>query len=406
MNVVLLGAEQEAIEDLVALGHSVTVLYVAHDRVVMESCRHLIAQRALLPSFDRPESAWAALVHLGVVDRVDVVISGHEFAVTTAALLNVALGCRRPMEPAVALAGRDKPLQKSLWHQHGVPTARFRVFPEKPGSVAALRDALGDLTPPYVVKPTADGGAHLVSRAATAEELYDLVTTTAGLDTFMVEEWQPGDEWHFDGVVADGRIETFMVSRDVHPVIEAKSGNPFRSIALPPKAYPELYDEARAFAERCRSALRGRNGAFHLEVFGGPGQFVAGELGWRPPGGLVSISAQLTLGVSLWAAHARVHVGAPVPAPELEPTGVIGFVCLPVRSGRRNGVTQADLEGLPGVRHIRMKAPPGEVMKDLHASSIAVAWALIEGDDADHCEKLMDDAIRQVTELHDAKSAP
>lgn len=406
MNVVLLGAEEEAIHDLVSLGHTVTVLYVAHDHAVMESCRDLITHRAFLPSFDRPELAWAALVHLGVADRVDVVISGHEFAVTTAALLNDALGCRKPMDAAVALAGRDKPLQKRLWQQHGVPTARFRVFPEKPTSEAAFRHALGDLTPPYVVKPTADGGAHLVFRAETVEEMFDRITTTAELETFMVEEWQSGDEWHFDGVIANGRIESFMVSRDVNPVIEAKSGNPFRSIALPAKEYPRLYDEARAFAERCRSALGGQNSAFHLEVFGGPGRFVAGELAWRPPGGLVSISAQHSIGVSLWAAHARVHIGASVTAPEFEPTGVIGFVCLPVKSGFRNGVTRADLESLPGVRHIRMKVLPGQVMKDMITSSIAVAWALIEGDDADHCEKRMDDAIRQVAEMHDAKSVP
>lgn len=406
MNVVLLGAEQEAIEDLAGLGHTVTVLYVAHDRVVIQACRDLITHRAFLPSFDRPELAWAALVHLGVADRVDVVISGHEFAVTTAAILNEIFGCRKPMEPAVALAGRDKPLQKSLWQRHGVPTARFRVFPEKPDSEAAFRDALGDLTPPYIVKPTADGGAHLVFRAETAEESYARITATAELETFMVEEWQPGTEWHLDGVIADGRLATFMVSRDANPAIEAKSGNPFRSIAFPPGKYPDLYDEARAFADRCRSALGGRNGAFHLEVFGAPGRFVAGELGWRPPGGLVSISAQHTIGVSLWAAHARVHVGAGIPSPEFEPSGVIGFVCLPVRSGFRNGVTRADLESLPGVRHIRMKALPGEVMKETKTSSIAVAWALIEGDDVDHCEKRMDDAIRQVTEMHEAKSVP
>ena len=406
VNVVLLGAEQEAIEELVGIGHTVTVLYVAHDRVVMESCRDMITNRAFLPSFDRPELAWAALTHLGVADLVDIVIPGHEFAVTTAAMLNDILGCRKPMDPAVALAGRDKPLQKTLWQQHKVPTARFRVFAERPTSQAVFREALDGLKPPYVVKPTADGGAHLVFRASTVEESFDRITATAELETFMVEEWQPGDEWHFDGVIADGRIECFMVSRDVNPVIEARSGNPFRSIALPVKDYRQLYEEALAFAERCRSALGGRNGGFHLEVFGGPGGFVAGELAWRPPGGLVSISAQLTIGVSLWAAHARVHVGANVPAPEFEPTGVIGFVCLPVKSGFRNGVTLADLERLPGVRHLRMKVRPGEVMKDMNTSSIAVAWALIEGDDVDHCGKRMDDAIRLVAELHEAKSVP
>ncbi|MGH3761343.1 hypothetical protein [Actinophytocola sp.] len=403
MHAVLLGAEHEAIEELVRIGHSVTVLYVAHDRVVLEGCRHLVTRCAFLPSFDRPELAWAALIHLGVADEVDVVIAGHEFAVTTAAMLNDMLGCKNRMEPAVALAGRDKALQKCLWHRHGVPTARFRVCTERPASAEVLRHALTDLAPPYVVKPTADGGAHLVFRAETVEELYDGLVT-AELETFIVEEWQAGDEWHFDGVFSDGRIENLMVSHDATPVIETKAGSPFRSIALPVKEYPELYDEARAFAERCRAALGGRYGTFHLEVFGGPGKFVAGELAWRPAGGLISVSALHTIGVSLWAAHARVHVGASVAAPEFEPTGVFGFVCLPVKSGFRNGLTRADLERIPGVRHLRMKVAPGEVMKEMKTSSIAVGWAVIEGDDVSHCQKRVEDAIRLVTQMHEAKS--
>ncbi|TQJ92306.1 hypothetical protein [Streptomyces sp. SLBN-31] len=406
MHAVLLGAEQEAIEELVRIGHSVTVLYVAHDRVVLEGCRDLTTYCAFLPSFDRPELAWAALVHLGVADKVDVVIPGHEFAVTTAAILNDILGLQKRMDPAVALAGRDKPLQKSLWQRHQVPTARYRVFAEKPTSEAALRRGLGDLTPPYVVKPTADGGSHLVYRVDTVEELFRRLSADTELETCMVEEWQSGDEWHFDGVVADGRIESFMVSRDATPAIETKTGSPFRSIALPAKQYPELYEEARAFAESCRSALGGECGAFHLEVFGEPGRFVAGELGWRPAGGLISVSALHSIGVSLWAAHARAHVGADVTQPEFEPTGVFGFVCLPVKSGFRNGVTRADLEGLPGVRHLRMKVRPGEVMKEMKTSSIAVAWAVIEGDDVEHCERRVEDAIRRVAEMHEAKSTP
>jgi len=82
-------------------------------------------------------------------------------------------------------------------------------------------------------------------------------------------------------------------------------------------------------------------------VFGGPGRFVAGSWpGARPAAGQHQRATHI--GVSLWAGHARVHVGASVTAPEFEPTGVIGFVCLPVKSVFRNGVTLADLEPFPG----------------------------------------------------------
>ena len=405
MHAVLLGAEQEAIEELAGLGYDVTVLYVDHDRTVMQICEDLVTHRAHLPSFDRPELAWGALIHLGVVDDIDVIIPGHEFAVTTAAVLNGILGLRTPMEPAVALAGRDKALQKTLWAKHGVPTARFRVFPEKPSSKEELAEGLGDLVPPYVVKPVADGGTHLVFACESAEELLDRLLANPELEHFMVEERQPGDEWHFDGTIADGRIEHFMVSRYLAPLIETKAGSTLRSIALPPRDHPELYAEAREFAEASRAALGGRWGVFHFEVFGRPGHFVAGELAWRPPGVLASLCARQSVGISLWAAHARLHAGEPVTA-EAVSESAHGFVCLPVRPDFRNGVTQQDIESIPGVRHVRMKVLPGQLMRGMNTSTTAVAWALIEGDDIDHCTRRINDAVRIVTEMHLDKSHP
>ncbi|MGW4891526.1 ATP-grasp domain-containing protein [Kitasatospora sp. NPDC004240] len=403
MHAVLLGAEQEAIEELARLGHDLTVLYVDHDRTVMRICADLIKHRAHLPSFDRPEAAWGALIHLGVVDEVDVIIPGHEFAVTTAALLNRTLGLRVPMEPEVALAGRDKALQKSLWRRHGVPTARFTVFPERPESAEELAHGLGDLTPPYVVKPVADGGTHLVFACDSAGQLMERLRENPELEHFMVEERQSGDEWHFDGTIADGRIEHFMVSRYLAPLIETKSGSTLRSVGLPVRDYPELYAEAREFAESARAALGGRWGVFHFEVFGAPGRFVAGELAWRPPGVLASLCARQSVGVSLWAAHALLYAGEPVTAEPPSPS-VHGFVCLPVRPGFRNGVTQQDIEALPGVRHVRMKVLPGQPMRGMNTSTTAVAWALIEGEDLDRTTRLIDDSVRLVEELHLRKS--
>ena len=403
MHVVFLGAEQEAIEELAALGHEVTVLYVDHDLKILEICGHLVKRRAHLPSFDRPEAAWGALIHLGVVDDVDVIIPAHEFAVTTTALLNHALGLRQPMEPAVALAGRDKALQKTLWSRHGVPTARFVVFTERPASKGELLEAIAGLDAPYVVKPVADGGTHLVFACATAEEILERLEANPGLSDFMVEERQSGDEWHFDGTIADGRIEHLMVSRYLAPLIETKNGSTLRSLSLPARDHPQLYAEARAFAESCRSALGGRWGVFHLEVFGGPGRFVAGELAWRPPGVLASLSARASIGVSLWAAHARLHAGEPVTA-AAPTTSVHGFVCLPVKPGFRNGVTREDIEALPGVRYVRMKIEPGQPMRGMNTSTTAVAWALVEGADAEQCTDRINDAVRRVGELHDRKS--
>lgn len=220
----------------------------------------------------------------------------------------------------------------------------------------------------------------------------------------VVEEKQEGDEWHFDGVVADGRVEHVMVSRYLAPLIETKNGSTLRSVAYPVAQHPDLYAEARQFTQKAVEALNGRWGVFHLEVFGKPGGFTAGELAWRPAGVLAPLSAERTIGINLWAAHARVLVGEDLPAPAPVGDKVVGFVCLPIKPGAKNGVTRADIEALPGVCHVQMLLEPGRPMGEMHASTMGVAWVLVEGSDIEECEQLINEAVQLTRDLHDRQS--
>ncbi|MBC3840520.1 hypothetical protein GXW82_10535 [Streptacidiphilus sp. 4-A2] len=133
-------------------------------------------------------------------------------------------------------------------------------------------------------------------------------------------------------------------------------------------------------------------------------EFIAGELGWRPPGILASLSAQYTIGVNLWAAHARLLAGEDVPAEHPGSESVFGFACLPVKPGARNGVSRADIEEFPGVRHIQMRVGLGDTMGEIISSTAGVAMVLFEAPDMDSCEDLINSAVQQTYRLHDDKS--
>lgn len=405
MHIVLLTPRPEVIEELDGLGHTLSALYVEFSRHNAEKYADRLAYRGFIPAYDAPELAWSVLLHLGIADEVDVVLPCNELAVVTASFLNTVLGCTDRIGLHTAMAGRDKAVQKALWAEHGVPTARYVTLTNTPGSLQETRKALAPLSAPFVVKPPSLGGSVLVRGCATEADVFDTLNSEPELRHALVEERQEGDEWHFDGILVDGRIEHIMVSRYLAPLIETKHGSTLRSVAYPMARYPELYAEAREFAGAAVDALGGRCGVFHLEVFGGPGAFTAGELAWRPAGVLAPQSAQYTIGINLWAAHARVLTGEDLPAPAPAGDGAVGFVCLPLKPGAKNGVTEEDIAALPGVRHVQMLLKPGQPMGEMHASTMGVAMVLIEGPNVEECARLIDQAVDLTRDLHDRKSS-
>ncbi|MFI5593241.1 acetyl-CoA carboxylase biotin carboxylase subunit family protein [Amycolatopsis sp. NPDC051758] len=407
MHIVLLGARAEVLAELLDLGHTLTVLHSKGDRRTAEKYANRLANIGYVPDFDIPELAWSVLLHLGETGKVDLVLPCHELAVVTAGFLNNLLGCTATarIDLPTAMAGRDKAHQKSLWVKHGVPTARYATVTSAPRSPAELHEVVAGLSAPFVVKPPSRGGSRDVHVCRHVEELHEVLTSTPALRHAVIEEMQDGREWHLDGAVVDGQVTHLMVSRYLAPLRETKNGSPLRSVAYPVAAHPLLYTTATAFAQRAVSALGGRWGVFHLEVFGEPDEFVAGELAWRPAGVFAPQTAERTIGINPWTAHARLLAGEEPPKPAAAGESVYGFVCLPVKPGAVNGVTRADIEALPGVCDVQMTVQVGQMMGEMLFSTYCVALALIEAGDIASCERRIDEAVRLTHELHDRKSA-
>ena len=403
MHIVMLGTEPEAIKDLAKLGHQLTVLYAEYHRATTEKNLEYITHRGFIPAYDHPELAWSILLHLDVIDSIDLIIPMHEMAVTTAAILSQTLNLPAKFDPLTAMSGRDKALQKAKWASAGIQTAAFATITNTPKSVAECGQLLRRLRPPFVVKPPADGGSTLVFGCDSVDDVHNVLQDNPGLRHALVEERQNGPEWHLDGVIVGGHVEHIMVSRFMAPLIDTKKGVPLRSVAFPVDRYPEIYNKAKQFTQHAVSALGGQSGGFNFETFGDPDSFTAGELGWRAPGVLASLSAQKTIGLDLWAAHARSLAGEHV-TPAARSDSVWGFVCLPVIPGIRNGITQEHLEGIEGVRHVRMRAREGDVMPEMTTSNVCVGMALVEGVDVESCEQLIDQAVQRTYELHQSMS--
>jgi biotin carboxylase len=407
MATVCVGAVSAAIRALARQRLSVVVLHTPNrtHRLEMDACRDEIAATACIPSLEDTELALSALEQLGVAGQIDHVVPLHEMAVTPAAVIAAALRVDHPYSGLVALAGRDKAVQKARWTAAGVPTAAAHGFLDLPANVDDVEQALAGMKPPFVVKPVAGGGTKMVRSCADSVEVFEYLSSEpVELARAVVEEWQHGTEWHLDGTLIDGEIVDFMLSRYMAPLVQTQQGQPLRSVAFPPSRFPDEYRPAREFADRAQRALGRTSGTFHLETFGEPGAFRAGELAWRPPGVLATTTAKWTIGVELWEAHAQIYSRRPIERTPADPDHVYGFVCLPIRPGYENGLTYDDLVGLPGVLEIRKLTPVGAVMPAMRFSTLSVANALVRGDSVEDCERLIDQSVCLVNEMHERRS--
>lgn len=408
MHVIMVGARPEAIEALLAGGHTVTVLHenTTKNQERIAPYRDRLRYTCVVDAYSKVESLWSAVHHTGAsAERVDAVIPLFEPAVVPAALLAALLGARA-LDPVTALRCRDKALQKGAWARAGVRTARHLVTTGERTDLAVLTAADG-LQAPFVVKPIAGFGTMHTFVVDDADRLDRAVAKLTGehpeLGRLLIEERNSGDEWIIDGMVSGGQISWVMISRYMSPMIECTEANPLRLLALSPALHPDIYQQAREFAQRAVAALGLRDSTFHFEVFGTPEDFVAGELAARPGGAMQPAQMRRMLGVDVWECTVKAVTGDPVTPPRAAPELVLGYAGLPITPGKTNQVTEADLLSIPGVVEVCMDIPTGKPMPEYRAhSGVQVAGVRAEGRDDEECCAILASAIDAVRKINGA----
>ncbi|MFE9019888.1 ATP-grasp domain-containing protein [Streptomyces sp. NPDC007808] len=289
----------------------------------------------------------------------DLVTSGQEYSLTTAAALGVLGGVRAmPLDTAVAL--RDKYVQKRRISAAGIETARCGIAATPRDVASAARHAGGF---PVVVKPQAGAGARNTVRLASQAEA-DRWAASAGQGPWLVEEFVPGAELHLDGVVRDGRTLVLSASRYLRNVIDVHSGALVGSVRVTPEEEPGLYSRAGALTDRALAALGHADGVFHLEVFEQPdGSLVFGECGGRVGGGRVDEVTRRATGADLHRHWAAAALGTTPPAAGTPSDASLGWVFLTAPAGRVVSIPgEEQLLGRRGVVAAAVTKAPGDLV--------------------------------------------
>ena len=177
---------------------------------------------------------------------------------------------------------RDKEAMKIALDAAGIRTPRHRAV----DSASACREAAEAIGFPVILKPIAGAGSADTYRIESADDLRAVLPRLRHVNTVSVEEFVEGEEYTFDTITVNGRVEYFNVAWYRPRPLIARSNEWIspQVIALRDVDAPQLADGIRMGHEVIK-ALDFDTGFTHMEWYRkADGEVVFGEIGARPPG--------------------------------------------------------------------------------------------------------------------------
>ncbi len=186
------------------------------------------------------------------------------------------------MTVAETVPFRDKEIMKQVLDEAGVRTPKHASAM----TVEACRQAAAAIGYPVIVKPIAGAGSADTYRVNSAEELELVLPLLRHVAEVSVEEFIDGEDYTFDTICVDGRIQHFNMAWYRPRALISKENEWIspQTIALRNVDAPEL-SEGRRMGLAVLKALGFRTGYTHMEWYRKPdGEAVFGEIAARPPG--------------------------------------------------------------------------------------------------------------------------
>lgn len=261
-----------------------------------------------------PKETRNAVSYLARTRTFDRIVPLDDFDLEIAALLREHL--RIPgMGETTTRYFRDK-----LAMRMRAQTVGLRV----PDFVHLLNDAqiqaFTDRVPaPWVVKPRSSAGAIGIKKAHSRQELLAILERLGDeRGEFLLERYVPGEVFHVDSLVHDGKILFQRASRYGKPPLDVSHGGDVFTTRLLPAAT----DDSRALAEMNALVLAGMRlvrGSSHTEFIRGrdDGQLYFLETSARVGGAHIADMIEAATGINPWREWAKIETAGEAGSYEL-----------------------------------------------------------------------------------------
>lgn len=258
-----------------------------------------------VPSFDNRLNLSHAVAYLMRTRRIDRIVGLDDFDVEVAADLREHFGVVGHGESAARLF-RDKLAMRTMARALGVRIPDFSALHHHADVTAFLARTPG----PWLVKPRGDASAAGIVKCHTPDEVWHRVHGLGDAQSsHLVEQMVPGDLYHVDSLVDNGRVLFAEVNAYWRPLLDVYQGGGVYATRTLARNSPDLA-KLRAANEAVLTGFGLGCGASHTEFMKShaDGEFYFIETSCRVGGAETATMVEAATGVNLWSEWARLEV--------------------------------------------------------------------------------------------------
>jgi hypothetical protein len=278
-----------------------------------------------MPEGFRLEDIVKSTSYLARTHAIDRIVPLDDFDVETGAALREHL--RIPgMGDTTARYFRDKLAMRVKARDHDFLVPEFvHVL-----NYEQLREYMGRVPPPWVLKPRSEASAIGIKKVKCAEELWPLLDALGDRQSFyLLEQFIPGDIYHIDSIVSEREVVFAAAHKYGQPPMEtAHEGGVFMT-----RTIARSSAEAEALETLNRDLIKTLGlvrGVTHTEFIRAheDGRYYFLETAARVGGANIAEVVEAATGINLWAEWAKIEVAGERGSYEVPPhrDGYAGIV--------------------------------------------------------------------------------
>jgi len=271
---------------------------------------------------------------------------------------------------------RDKVRMKQQLRKVGLPVMNFSPI-NNHSDIIAFAQEYGF---PIMFKPRKGFSSINTYKLSNIKDILELPVELKP-DKFMVEVFNPNNEWAIDGLVQGGKvIDSYISHIPVSPLRAVVENKINAHITTPqkPKAFNFNHKE---LLQKIVSGMGLQNGYIHMETFvSQEGQPTICEFGWRMPGCKIPENHSLAYGFDIYDVLLDIHLGKTVHLKYNKNKKCVGDLYLPNKSGTLTELTPLeDLLKYEGALCGGMFVSTGDVVKPRRAGNEASGYIIVQG---------------------------
>lgn len=258
-----------------------------------------------LPSFLNIKEVLNAVSYLCRSRVIDRVVALDDFDVETAGSIREHLRMKG-LGDSTARFYRDKLAMRVKASETGIRIPDFVgiIHHEK------VREFLDKVPPPWLLKPRSEASAIGIQKHHRADDVWKAIEALGDEQSFyLIEQMIPGDLYHVDSIVADGKVAFAQASRYHRPLFDVYHGGGVYATRTLPVDRPEHADLMKINSQLF-AGFGYERGASHSEFMRShaDGQFYFIETSARVGGANTAEMVEAATGLNLWSEWAKVEI--------------------------------------------------------------------------------------------------